>query len=85
MFAVATSHELCHAFVGYLAQNSQNDTSYTPPNISHLNHGYFDEGGEPLQGESGRWFENQLFGGSFEFYYDSQDDREQVCVFSPLS
>lgn len=78
MFAVATSHELCHAFSGYLSQNGQDIRSYTPPTVSHLNFAGYDPDGIADQGESGRWFENHLFGGSLEFYRDFNDDHGQV-------
>ena|SRR3569833_2099710 len=79
LFAVATAHELCHAFTGYLAQgdNSEDYRSYTPPSASHLDFVTIDDGVE-VQGESGRWFENAMFGGSLEFFRDRDDDHGQV-------
>ncbi|AEO71878.1 uncharacterized protein THITE_2124754 [Thermothielavioides terrestris NRRL 8126] len=87
MFGCATAHELCHAFVGYLAQGDSDDYSrYTPPNVNYLNYaqgnrGVWEEDDEQDRiqpGESGRWFERQLFGGSLEFYRDINDDEGQV-------
>lgn len=78
MFAVATAHEICHAFLGYISQNGVHGELSTPPNITHLDYGR-PQNDEPA-GESGRWFENALFGGSLEFYYDPTDDMGQVSV-----
>ncbi|KPM42476.1 hypothetical protein AK830_g4051 [Neonectria ditissima] len=83
MFGCATSHELCHSFVAYLSQNSADDFGYTPPNVSHLNYGETLRAQGSLRtrsGESGRWFENKLFGGSLEFYEDPRLDSGQVGV-----
>ncbi|KAL2692444.1 hypothetical protein Neosp_002853 [[Neocosmospora] mangrovei] len=79
MFAVATAHELTHIFVAYLAQGRDEIESYTPPSVSYLNYtGLRDQAGIPLSGESGRWLESRLFGGSIEFYRDISDDPGQV-------
>jgi len=80
LFAVATAHELCHAFTAYLAQgqDSPDARSYTPPNVHHFDYVTRDEAGDPVQGESGRWFENAMFGGSLEFFRDRDDDHGQV-------
>jgi hypothetical protein len=78
-FGVGTAHELVHLFTTYLAQGSDNDFSYTPPEFSHLNYGGITENGV-RRGESGRWFENSLFGGSMEFYRDPADDNNQVNI-----
>jgi hypothetical protein len=81
MFAVATSHELTHLFIGYLAQGQDTIESYTPPEISYLNYnGLKDRNGRPITGESGRWLESRLFGGSIEFYRDASDDNVQVSL-----
>ncbi|CAM1503227.1 Fc.00g080030.m01.CDS01 [Cosmosporella sp. VM-42] len=82
MFGVATSHELCHAFVAYLSQNSQSLYGYTPPGISHLNYGVSTRGEDEVieGGEAGRWFENRLFGGSLEFYRDLREDDGQLGI-----
>lgn len=82
MFAVATAHELCHAYVGYLAQGDSAIESYTPPEVSYLNYQVQHEGPllENVSGESGRWFESQLFGGSLEFYRDPNDNHGQVSL-----
>lgn len=79
MFAVATTHELTHLFVAYLAQGRDEIDSYTPPSVSYLNYtGLRDQAGILLSGESGRWLESRLFGGSIEFYRDISDDHGQV-------
>ncbi|KAL5586535.1 hypothetical protein FOBRF1_016405 [Fusarium oxysporum] len=82
MFAVATSHELTHLFVAYLAQGSDELDSYTPPTVSYLNYvGLTDtQTNRPLTGESGRWIEGYLFGGSIEFYRDVSDDNGQTGI-----
>ena len=80
MFATATAHEMCHIFVGYLVQNILQGNVSTPPEITHLDYGIHqgvDANGDYM-GESGRWFENKLFGGTLEFYRDSGDDNGQV-------
>lgn len=80
MLAVATTHELTHVFVGYLAQGQDDFDSYTPRQVSYLNYsGLQRPDGQPLTGESGRWLESRLFGGSIEFYRDISDDADQVC------
>lgn len=79
MFASATTHELCHAFVGYLAQNSQEGSSYTPPNVNHLDYGSGQVDSSFVQkGESGRYMEKLLFGGALEFYRDPREGHNQV-------
>ncbi|KAK7417278.1 hypothetical protein QQX98_004712 [Neonectria punicea] len=81
MFAVTTAHELTHLFVGYLAQGQDSIDSYTPPRVSYLNYaGLRDQYGVPFSGESGRWLESRLFGGSIEFYRDVSDDNGQVGI-----
>ncbi|KAH7001250.1 hypothetical protein EDB80DRAFT_87520 [Ilyonectria destructans] len=82
MLAATAAHELCHVFVAYLSGGRDTGYSYTPPTVSHLDLGYTAPGGEDDQstGESGRWFENALFGGSLEFYRDPQDDNRQVGI-----
>ncbi|KAF5725080.1 hypothetical protein FMUND_174 [Fusarium mundagurra] len=82
MFAVATLHELTHLFVAYLAQGSDDPDSYTPPNVSYLNYvGLIDpQTNRPMTGESGRWIECYLFGGSIEFYRDVSDDNGQTGI-----
>ncbi|KAM0426359.1 hypothetical protein ACHAPT_008400 [Fusarium lateritium] len=81
MFAVATAHELTHLFVGYLAQGQDTIDSYTPPGVSYLNYaGFRDQEGIPPSGESGRWLESCLFGGSIEFYRDISDDQGQAGI-----
>jgi hypothetical protein len=80
MFATATVHELCHIFLGYISQDGRNGRLSTPPRITHLDYGTHQapdvDGVFP--GESGRWLENKLFGGTLEFYRDSGDDNGQV-------
>ncbi|KAJ4310292.1 hypothetical protein N0V84_011044 [Fusarium piperis] len=85
MFGVSTAHELCHAFVGYLSQNNPAPISYTPPDVSYLNYAVQDRDTDTENGESGRWFERRLFGGSLEFYRDDTDDHGQVCSAPILS
>jgi hypothetical protein len=81
MLAVATAHELTHCFVSYLAQGQDSIGSYTPPRVTFLNYtGVEDENGDPQTGESGRWLENYLFGGSIEFYKDTADDGDQAGI-----
>ncbi|RBR21763.1 uncharacterized protein FIESC28_04753 [Fusarium coffeatum] len=80
MLAVATTHELTHCFVGYLAQGQQGFESYTPLQTTHLNYVGLRRRGHPVSGESGRWLENYLFGGSIEFYRDTADDAGQAGI-----
>ena len=82
LFGVATAHELCHAFVHYLSKYYL-PGDFTPPRVTHLDYGLdpevsVNEGVKEKIGESGRWFENELFGGSLEFYRDPTDDDGQV-------
>lgn len=77
LFSAATAHELTHMFVHFLSGGSNDDKSFTPPETTHLNYGGVSEVGT-LVGESGRYFENLLFGGSLEFYCDTNDDDNQV-------
>ncbi|KAF5536509.1 hypothetical protein FNAPI_11719 [Fusarium napiforme] len=80
LLAVATAHELTHVFITYLAQGQDVIDSYTPPQVSYLNYvGLTDDENLPVTGESGRWLESRLFGGSIEFYRDSSDDSGQCC------
>lgn len=81
LFAAATAHELMHAFVTLLARTSSTPDRFTPPKTTHLNYGSPVSGLYPLGlGESGRYMERLLFGGSLEFYRDPNDDDEQVSV-----
>ncbi|KAF4497552.1 hypothetical protein FAGAP_6282 [Fusarium agapanthi] len=78
LLAVVTAHELTHVFITYLAQGQDVIESYTPPQVSYLNYvGLSDDDNLPVTGESGRWLESRLFGGSIEFYRDSSDDSGQ--------
>ncbi|KAM0205763.1 hypothetical protein ACHAQI_008762 [Fusarium lateritium] len=86
MFATATAHEMCHIFVGYINQNGRHARNQTPELITHLDYARYqptDIDGSK-SGESGRWFENKLFGGSIEFYYDRADDSAQPGVLHVL-
>ncbi|KAF4443138.1 hypothetical protein F53441_11537 [Fusarium austroafricanum] len=87
MFAAATVHEICHIFVGYISQDGRHGGGFgTPPSITHLNYGRQqrrDAGGR-IQGESGRWVENRLFGGTLEFYQNNNDDAGQVGILHIL-
>ncbi|KAF5721624.1 Stem cell self-renewal Piwi [Fusarium globosum] len=81
LLAVATTHELTHVFITYLAQGQDVIESYTPPEVSYLNYiGLSDGDNHPMTGESGRWLESRLFGGSIEFYRDSSDDSGQAGI-----
>ena len=72
-FATTIIHEAGgHILVTWLGQGRPD----TPKEISV--HGY---GTQQLPGESGRFLEMGLFGGTTEFYRDSQQDDGQV---SPL-
>ena len=79
--ALTVAHELTHFFVAYLAQGRTTSDTYTPPTVSYLNYAAeVDGAGAPTVGESGRWLENVLFGGSIEFYRDVEDDDGQVRI-----
>ncbi|KAK4224908.1 hypothetical protein QBC38DRAFT_369900 [Podospora fimiseda] len=80
LFSVATTHELAHAFVAYLSGGRSG--TITPPSVSFLDYG-FQQGGLNT-GESGRWLENQLFGGSIEIYRDPTDDQWQCGLVHVL-
>lgn len=69
-----------HAFVGLLAGASDTPHRYTPPETTHLNYGEPARPGNPGNGESGRYMEKLLFGGSLEWYRDPKDDNEQVST-----
>ncbi|CAJ2500534.1 Uu.00g033870.m01.CDS01 [Anthostomella pinea] len=71
IFATAAFHELCHCFIGYLAQSPHENT---PKRVTYLD--YAQDGG----GESGRWAERAFFGGSMEFYIDPQDGLEHIYI-----
>ena len=77
MFSLAAAHELTHLFVGYLAQGSDDYDTYTPPRVTYLNYGG-SASSVLMLGESGRYLESTLFGGSLEFYWDVEDDAGQV-------
>ena len=79
VFGVATAHELCHAFIGYIRRIYEPEQN-TPPGITHLDYrGTVEEAGE-ITGEAGRWVENKLFGGALELYRDNNDDDDQVSL-----
>ncbi|KIH93159.1 hypothetical protein SPBR_02322 [Sporothrix brasiliensis 5110] len=82
IFGVAFFHESCHAFTTYLAGS---DASSTPPAVTYLTYHETqseddDEGARNATGESGRWAERQLLGGSLELYRDVDDDNVQPGV-----
>lgn len=77
LFAIATAHEMAHAFFGYLSAGSRNGRFVTPPELSHLDYGPILQnvdgfGKEWQKGEPGRWLENVLFGGSVEFFANNE-------------
>lgn len=81
MFACTTVHELTHLFVHYL---SPYDAIVTPREISHLD---YDQDvtlpGEGVlhAGESGRWPEAALFGGSLEYWMEHGQDVDQASRY----
>lgn len=84
LFAAATAHEMMHGFTTLLARASSTPEKFTPPGTTHLDYGDSPATGEgvPMNqvgaGESGRFMERFLFGGSLEFYRDTNDDDGQV-------
>lgn len=80
LFAAATAHELMHAFVALLGGVGDAPHTYTPPGTTHLDYG----DSTSNLGESGRYMENVLFGGSLEVYRDPNDDDNQVSTMSQL-
>ncbi|UNI24006.1 hypothetical protein JDV02_009787 [Purpureocillium takamizusanense] len=79
VFASATLHELAHFFLGYLSGNGR---PYTPDQITHLGYGSKRgaRGNIIPGGESGRWLENMLYGGSIEFYADESQNTAQAGI-----
>jgi hypothetical protein len=85
IFATAAAHELCHTFVGYINRGGYFGHLGTPPEASHLDYGF-----EPNQtqrsrgmrarGESGRYIEGILYGGSVEYFYDEREGEGQVSL-----
>ncbi|KAI0433093.1 hypothetical protein F5Y09DRAFT_352505 [Xylaria sp. FL1042] len=69
ILACATAHEITHLFTLYLSLYA--DWPPTPKVITY--HGYNQGGG----GESGRWLEGVLYGGSPELYKDRTEGPEQ--------
>ncbi|KAK5999098.1 hypothetical protein PT974_01486 [Cladobotryum mycophilum] len=60
-------------------------SSPTPPTVTFLNYsGLVQENSLIPRGESGRWLESSLFGGSLEFYRDTADDGGQAGIPSIL-
>jgi hypothetical protein len=81
IFAITTVHELCHVFFGYISGNGRFGEVGTPPEITHLDYGensWIEEENEDLTGESGRWVENFLFGGSLEYILNERQAHGQV-------
>lgn len=60
---MTVAHELCHFFIGYL---SGYILPTTPPGVKYLERDKAVQGGEEL-GESGRWWEANVFGGEVRF------------------
>ncbi|KAJ6443841.1 hypothetical protein O9K51_02228 [Purpureocillium lavendulum] len=79
VFACATLHELAHLFLGYLSKGERPDT---PDDITHLTYGDGRDarGNRIPGGESGRWVENNLYGGAVEFYADEKQGSSQPGV-----
>ncbi len=70
LFATTLVHEVgAHMLLTFLS----NDVNNTPPEISVT--GYARAAN---QGESGRYLELRLFGGTTEYYEDPRQDRHQV-------
>lgn len=65
--AVTIAYELVHCFTGYLLKKS---TLHTPANVSY---GY---GGDSSSGESGRKWEQRMFGG----YIDARERGGEVLL-----
>ncbi|RFU36295.1 hypothetical protein B7463_g96, partial [Scytalidium lignicola] len=76
MFACTTLHEMAHLFICYLSLTNQLDT---PPKVTHLDYGGVidDDGIWQQGGDSGRWLENMLYGGSIEFYRNTREGDQQ--------
>lgn len=71
LFATTFLHEVgAHYLITWLGGGRVN----TPPSLTYLSYNAID----PKMGESGRLLESWLFGGSTEYYYDPQQDRNQV-------
>ncbi|KAI0182198.1 hypothetical protein EV127DRAFT_355468, partial [Xylaria flabelliformis] len=69
ILACATAHEMTHLFTLYLSLYA--DWPPTPKDITY--HGYSQGQG----GESGRWLEGVLYGGSLELYNERTEGPEQ--------
>ncbi|KAI0521168.1 hypothetical protein F5B22DRAFT_644416 [Xylaria bambusicola] len=68
VLACITAHEMSHLFALYLSL--QADWPPTPPRVTY--HGYEQRSG----GESGRWLEGALFGGSLELFKRNDEGCE---------
>lgn len=78
MFSCVTLHELAHLFICYLSSGPDFNT---PPGVSYLNYGPVNtlpNGTTVYVGESGRWLENALYGGSIEFFTEPAEGPDQV-------
>jgi hypothetical protein len=77
---MTVAHELCHFFVGYLAGY---ELPNTPPEIKYLQRDFTMTGGFPT-GESGRWWEAQVFGGETRFLVEPLSDPTLLPDKHPL-
>ncbi|OAA59621.1 hypothetical protein SPI_05819 [Niveomyces insectorum RCEF 264] len=68
ILGIAFYHETCHMFTAYLAGNGVTDS---PLNVTYLEYG--EDQKNESSGESGRWAEAHLLGGSLEVYRDTNE------------
>ncbi|OAQ63024.1 hypothetical protein VFPPC_08938 [Pochonia chlamydosporia 170] len=79
MFACATAHELAHLFVCYLSLGKD---VHTPRRVVHLDYhqAVMVQGQRVIVGESGRWLEAALYGGSLEYFRDVKQGPDQTGI-----
>lgn len=68
---MVSAHETEHVFTGYLLKNPE---EHTPPEITY---GGF---GDALWGESGRFLEGGVFGGTVDMKLSLKDNMEKIAV-----
>jgi hypothetical protein len=70
LMGITVAHELCHLFVAFLAGFNR---SHTPPLVAYLERDVEVKGGK-LGGESGRYWEAEVFGGEIRHFAEPLPD-----------
>ena len=68
-------HEICHLLVMFLTRGRTMTPAHFKPEVKYLKYS------KEYNGESGRYMETVLFGGTIEIHRDPAQDDSQVCLY----